>query len=148
MTGFWTKCFNSNNWRNESALERGEVARFTQLIMAEKIFPRIAGLFFGNGNQGIRADFGETTLLVDALGGRMSVAIEKGSTRLSFVTAEERPFGLFHNPGLTSCVGTPGKFYLMLNQVEQGLKRAQRRGNTPQVVKEYSGFVKMFEAFI
>lgn len=148
MTGFWTKYFNSNTWHDESALERHEVARFTQPIMAEKIFPRIAGLFFENGNQGLRADFGKTTLLVDALGGAMSVVIQKGSARLSFVTAEERPFGLFHNPGLTSCVGTPGEFYLMLNQVAQGLKRAQRRGNTPQVVKEYSGFVKMFEAFI
>src|SRR5688500_1281030 len=111
-----------------SAIQKTTLPRF-----ASRIFPTLAREYHKNGNRGLAGEFGRVSVLVDGFGGRMIVTMADKDTKASitFSTADEKPFGLFRNPALSSYFGTLSEFSQMIDTVTHGLRKAAVTGGKP-----------------
>lgn len=109
---------------------------------ASGVFQTVAAKYYNAGAHGLTANFGKVSLCADGCAGRFLVTLSRGNSMITFGSCTEKPFNHFRNPSLTSYSGKPEDWSLMIDQVAQGLKRAQRRGSKPLI--EYSVLARMY----
>ncbi|HNQ92266.1 MAG TPA: hypothetical protein PKI93_04970 [Alphaproteobacteria bacterium] len=109
----------------EEIVKAGNLA----LKFARHAFPYISKAFAISHNNRIEAKFNDVSVMADCVGGRMIVTIKKDIFySISFVAADENPFGRFHDPSVSGCCGEIKELSSMVDQAVEGIRRAEQDG--------------------